>query len=103
MHFTKHEQTAFNTIAAISMSGSVADIDDIVSEELNSKQARGVISSLVKKGKIFVDEFQNGHEPVQYHYWPIASDPDCGGFWCDYLSESEYEAELITNDMVKEG
>ena len=105
MKFTKNEQAVYNLIAGISYDGSVADIQDLVKfTHLDAKQARGVISSLVKKDMILVDEFENAFEPVQIHYWPITRKyPDqlWGSFWSDYLTDAEYKAELIEDWEVQ--
>ena len=106
MNYTANEKKVYNQIAAISFGGSVADIDDIVGVNgLDAKQARGVISSLVKKDLITIDEFQNGFDPVEIHYWPtlrfdteVMEAGDSGFFWCDELSKDEYEAQLIEDD-----
>ena len=107
--FTKNEQAVYNLIANISYSGSVAIMEDLENHtDLGAKQARGVISSLVKKNLISVDEFQNGFEPVENQYWPTSRKHDergedqlWGQFWSDELSEAGYDAELIKDDEVK--
>jgi len=35
----------------------------------NAKVLRGVISSLVKKDMIEVEEFDNGFDRIEYYYW----------------------------------
>ena len=92
--YTKHEQRIFNKIARESMNGNALDITDFWSDELTTKQIRGVISSLVKKNKIWVDDEKVGGS---LFIWPNHSKYGCQ-FWCDVVSEGE--EEYITDSEV---
>lgn len=94
--YTKNEQRIFNIIAADSMEGGAMDITDFKNDELSTKQIRGVISSLVKKGKIWVDDDECHRSPV---FWPRHSVYNCC-FWTDCVPEGE--EEFITDDEVVE-
>ena len=85
--YTKNEQRIFNKIAEESMSGNVLDITDFSQDELTTKQIIGVISSLVKKNKIFVDDDTPNESPV---FWPEHSKYGCC-FWCDEVPAGEEE------------
>lgn len=92
--YTELEKKIFNVIASTSMDGSVADIKDVTEETgVYAGVARGVISSLVKKGKIYVEECNlNGVKTI--FYWPIYGDCN-GGFLCDYFDRSEMTSILL--------
>ena len=95
--FTKNEQRIFNQIAQASLEGGILDINDFSDDELNAQQLGGVISSLVQKGKVMVDEVDAVDGKVEGLLWPIHSvHGPC--FWTDYVAEGE--EELITDDMV---
>ena len=92
--YTKSEQRIFNKIAEASMGGNILDIKDFSQDELTTKQIRGVISSLVKKNKIFVDDDTPNESPV---FWPEHSKyGSC--FWCDVVSEGE-EEYILDSDL----
>tara|TARA_R100001530_G_scaffold94257_3_gene65474 strand:+ start:39 stop:350 length:312 start_codon:yes stop_codon:yes gene_type:complete len=100
--YTKNERKVFNAIATMSADGSVASIEDVVTETgIPAKETRGVIGSLVKKNRVEIDEFQNGFEPVRVDYWPVTRDGRGGFFWCDELTAEETAAEMIREDEVK--
>ena len=100
--YTTKEQKTFNGIAAESFDGGVSEISDVVEHTgLSAKEARGVLSSLVKKGRVVVEEFENFGVPTLIHYWPVRKDgSDRGVFWIDCLNREEFEAELITDEEV---
>jgi hypothetical protein len=116
MTYTELEMKVYNLAAAISMSGSVTVMEDIVTLGITAKVARGVIASLVKKDMMTVDLYKNLGEPDEMHYWPTTriwkdswvsstgekiESPLAGSFWCDNLTDEEYEAELIKPEEVK--
>jgi len=92
--YTKNEQRIFNKIAEASMEGGAMDIRHFINDELSTKQIRGVIASLVKKRKIWVDDDKCFKSPI---FWPIhtAYGP-C--FWTDCVAKGE--EEFITDDEV---
>tara|TARA_B110000483_G_C18166846_1_gene531651 strand:+ start:379 stop:672 length:294 start_codon:yes stop_codon:yes gene_type:complete len=92
--YTKHEQRIFNKIARESMNGNALDITDFSDDEFTTKQIRGVLSSLVKKNKIWVDDEEVGGS---LFIWPNHSKYGCC-FWCDVVSEGE--EEYITDSEV---
>jgi hypothetical protein len=100
MKYTQMEQTVFNTLALISLSGGVADIAELVeATDIPAAQARGVIASLVKKGKVDVEEM-NEWTNTQILYWPVHPEHGGGIFWTDHCEDAEGEAGLIKDSEV---
>jgi len=92
--YTKNEQRIFNTIAQFSMQGAALDVRDFCYDELTTKEIRGVIASLVKKKKIWVDGDDCPESPI---LWPVhTKHGPC--FWTDYVAKGE--EEFITDDEV---
>lgn len=97
--FTKNEQAAYNEILSTSMSGSVAGLDDCIrATGLDAKQVRGVLASLSRKGKIYIEECDiNGKREIMY--WP--EHPEHGAcFWCDVCDSEEAAAHYITDAQI---
>jgi len=87
--YTANEQRIFNMIADESLSGGLLDVSDIArADEMTVAQIKGVVSSLVQKGRIMADE--DCLWPIHSEYGPC--------FWCDYVAEGE--EEFITDDEV---
>jgi len=95
--YTKNEQKLFNLIAEESMNGGVVDITNFSHYELTTKQVRGVISSLVKKNKIWVDDDDSHESPV---FWPEHSKYGCC-FWCDEVPAGE-EEYILDSDLKEQ-
>lgn len=98
--YTKNEQRIFNTIAQYSMQGVALNIRDFCNDELTTKEIRGVIASLVKKKKIWVDDDDCHESPI---FWPMHSKNKGHGwahcfFWTDYVAKGE--EEFITDNEV---
>lgn len=101
MSYTKNERAVFNDLVDISMGGSVGGVEDAVrASGLSPKQVRGVIASLVKKGKVFAEETCVHERAGDVDLW--ACHPEHGPvFWCDYLTEEEAEEQKIKDADVK--
>jgi len=72
MKLTKLEKKVYNFIEKNTCPEDMdmVDINDLVKEIGESaKVLRGVISSLVKKDLIEVEEFDNGFDKPQFFYW----------------------------------
>lgn len=93
--YTKNEQRIFNKIAELSLEGDAANINSFCGDEMTAKEIRGVISSLVKKNKLRVNEdvTMDGVPTL----WPVhTKHGPC--FWTDCVAEGE--EEFITDNEV---
>ena len=95
MNYTANEAAVFKVIAEISMDGSVAGISDLDGLGLTRKQIGGVLASLVTKGKIQAEDASVIGREQEIDYWPVHSQYGGGIFWCDYVTQEEFDSELI--------
>jgi len=97
MNYTTLETRVYNCLATASMNGAAMDGRDLCDElEINRRSIGGVLSSLVKKGKVIVDDEVAPCSDLPI-VWPIhpTNEKASGGFWCDSLTDEEFEAALL--------
>lgn len=92
MHFTENERQAYNFLAGVSMKGGVSDVQEMA-EQLGWSvgKAKGVVGSLVKKGKV---ETESSNDAGYPELWPVHPG-GCSGFWGDELTQEDFKAALL--------
>ena len=98
--YTKLEQTVFNLIATESSHGGCVGYEEIEKVTgINIKSLRGIVSSLVSKGRVDVDNEPVNGQPCNI-IWPIHPLTEESGFWCDYMDQDGVSEGLISDEMV---
>lgn len=95
MTYTSKEQAIYNLLADYATDCSCAGFDEI-KDELNIpvSVARGVVTSLVKKKMVVVDEDND-------IVWAIHRGTGADGFWGDYnISADDQKASRIKDEEV---
>lgn len=91
MEYTDLEKQVFNAALDICVDDYSADVRDIAHDTgLQPSVVKGVVGSLVKKGKLYVGSENRGGELFNDIF--IVHPEWSGGFGCDHLSEDEIKA-----------